>query len=217
MHGVHAVLTGADIGERYIGVTLSDWPVLAYERVRFVGEFVVAVAAETRALAEQAAAAVEVVYDVLPAMLDTEEAIAPGAPLMHADDSKFFFLHGPQRPARPHPNMQGYERVQKGDPAGALAAAPHVFEKTFHTPRYHAGYLEPRAALVWIDDDDVTHVMSPNKNPFFCAIHVCPGDRITEGKIRHRAVLHRRRVRRRALTIRKSSALLSCPGDEPGR
>jgi CO/xanthine dehydrogenase Mo-binding subunit len=174
MSGVHAVLTGADIGERFIGVTLSDWPVLAFERVRFVGEFVAAVAAESRALAEQAAAAVDVVYEVLPAMLEPEDAIAPGAPPMHADESKFFFLHGPVRPARPHPNMQGYERVQKGDPEAALASAAHVFERTFHTPRYHAGYLEPRAALVWIDETSsgsgqahgTVHVLTPNKNPF---------------------------------------------------
>src|SRR5436309_3477971 len=52
--GVHAVLTGADIGPRRFGRAIQDWPVLAYERVRYVGERVAAVAAETREAAEEA-------------------------------------------------------------------------------------------------------------------------------------------------------------------
>ena len=162
--GVRAVVTGADIGERFIGITLSDWPILAYEKVRFIGEFVVAVAADTRELAERGAAAIEIEYKELPGSFDAEASIAPGAPLFHADDSKFTFA-GPKRPPRPHPNMQGYDLVTKGDTATALANADHIFEHTFHTPRFHAGYIEPRATLVWFDDD-VLHVISPNKNPF---------------------------------------------------
>lgn len=165
MPGVHAVLTGADIGERFFGCTLKDWPVLAYERVCFVGEYVAAVAAETQEAAEAAAARVDVVYDELPPVFDPEASIAPGAPLFHPDDAKFPFL-GPKRPPRPHPNMQGYDLVQKGDPDGAFATAEQIFERTFFTPRFHAGYLEPRSALLWIDDDETVHVVSPNKNPF---------------------------------------------------
>src|ERR1700687_3356674 len=52
--GVHAVLTGADIGDRYLGRALLDWPVLANEKVHFVGQYVAAVAAETREIAEAA-------------------------------------------------------------------------------------------------------------------------------------------------------------------
>jgi CO/xanthine dehydrogenase Mo-binding subunit len=165
MSGVRAVLTGADIGERFVGCTLADWPVLAFERVRFVGEWVVAVAADTRAIAEAAAATIDVTYEELPPQFDPEASIAAGAPLFHADDSKFAFA-GPKRPARPHPNMQGYDRVTKGDPDAALAKADRIFEHTFRTPRYHAGYLEPRATLVWTDAAGVLHVISSNKNPF---------------------------------------------------
>jgi carbon-monoxide dehydrogenase large subunit len=165
MHGVRAVIAGADIGARYLGCTLKDWPVLALERVNFIGEYVVAVAADTRAIAEAAAAAVIVEYEELPAVFDSDASLADGAPLFHPNDDTFPY-NGPQRPARPHRNMQGYDLARKGDPEAALAAADRVFEHTFHTPRYHAGYLEPRATLVWIDAGDVVHVLCSNRTPF---------------------------------------------------
>jgi CO/xanthine dehydrogenase Mo-binding subunit len=165
MAGVHAVITGADIGERYFGAMLRDWPILAYERVKFVGEYVAVVAADTRAIAEEAAAAIDVEYDELPPLLDTEASIAPDAPPFHANDADFIY-NGPQRPARPHRNMHGYDSVHKGDPDAAFASAARVFEHTFHTPRYHAGYIEPRATLVWLDDSGTYRVMCTNKSPF---------------------------------------------------
>jgi CO/xanthine dehydrogenase Mo-binding subunit len=164
MPGVHAALTGADIGPKFLGLVLGDWPVLAFDRVKFVGEYVAVVAAESREQAEAAAAAIEVNYAELPATFDTEAAIAEGAPLVHADDSVYTYTPAP-RPPRPHPNMQGYQRVIKGDPDAAFAVADHVFERTFRTPRHHAGYLEPRATLVWIEGD-VLHVTCGTQGPF---------------------------------------------------
>jgi CO/xanthine dehydrogenase Mo-binding subunit len=163
--GVHAVVTGADVGERYFGCLLNDWPVLAVERVNFVGEYVAAVAAETREIADAAAAAIDIEYEELTPFLDPEAAIAAGAPVLHPNDDKFPYT-GPPRGPLPSRNMQGYDKLIKGDPAAAFARAERVFEHTFRTPRYHAGYLEPRATLVWIDDDAVVHVISSNKTPF---------------------------------------------------
>ena len=165
MAGVHAVLTGADIGERFFGCMLKDWPILAYERVKFIGEYVVAVAADTRAIAEAAAAAIDVEYEELPAALDPEAAIADDAPPFHPNDELFKYGLG-ERPARPHRNMQGYDILRKGDPEKAFAGADRAFEHTFTTPRTHAGYIEPRATLVWIDNAGALHVLSTNKSPF---------------------------------------------------
>jgi CO/xanthine dehydrogenase Mo-binding subunit len=165
MPGVRAVLTGADIGEVRFGAVLADWPVLAWERVRLVGEYVVAVATDTREAAEAAAAAVEVVYAELPPILDTEAAIAGDAPLVHERDERYAFTAGTRAP-RPHPNLQGYDLVVKGDPAAGFAAAEHVFEHTYRTPRYHPGYIEPRAALVWIDADGTVHIVCSSKAPY---------------------------------------------------
>src|SRR5581483_5457477 len=115
MPGVHAVLSGADIGEQYFGMMLADWPVLAVDEVHMIGQYVAVVAADTAAQAEAAAAAIDVTYDELPPTFDTEAAIAEGAPLVHRHDSKFTYA-GPKRPERPHPNMQAYDVVVKGDP-----------------------------------------------------------------------------------------------------
>jgi CO/xanthine dehydrogenase Mo-binding subunit len=165
MEGVHAVLTGADIGEHFFGCALKDWPVLARERVKFVGEYVAVVAADSRAVAEAAAAAIDIQYEELAPHLDPEAMLAEDAPPFHPDDDRFRYAFG-ERPARPHRNMQGYDITRKGDPETAFAAAERVFEHTFQTPRTHAGYIEPRATLVWIDDGGALHVLSTNKSPF---------------------------------------------------
>jgi carbon-monoxide dehydrogenase large subunit len=162
--GVRAVLTGADVGPRYFGFTLKDRPVLALEHVNFAGEYVAAVAADTRAQAEAAVAAIAVRYEELPALLDVEAALAPDAEIVHLDDATFAY-NGAARPPRPHRNMQGYHVQRKGDPEAAFARAGFVFEHTFHTPRYHGGYLEPRATLVWIDAEERVHIRCSNRNP----------------------------------------------------
>ena len=163
--GVRAVITGQDVGERRFGNLISDWPVLAFGEVTFVGEFVAAIAAETREAAVEAVAQLDVTYEELPAQLDPIAAIEPDAPLTHPNGASFKYA-GPPRPPMPHPNMQGHEIHVKGDPDAAFASADHVYERTFTTPRYHAGYLEPRATLVWFDGDSVLHVVSSHKGPF---------------------------------------------------
>lgn len=163
--GVHVVLTGADIGERRLGRVLFDWPVLAYEKVRFIGDYVAAVAAETRDAAEAAAALIEVEYAELPAVFDADEAIEAGAPVLHERPEEYKY-GGKQRPPVPHHNMQGYDVMTQGDVEAGFRAAARTFEHTFTTPRYFAGYIEPRATLVWIDPDGTVHVITTNKSPF---------------------------------------------------
>ncbi|MCA1646344.1 MAG: xanthine dehydrogenase family protein molybdopterin-binding subunit [Chloroflexi bacterium] len=167
MPGVHAVLTGTDIGPVRIGRALMDWPALAYQKVRFVGERVAAVAAETPELADRAVTRIVALYDELPAVLDPATATARDAPVLHEEASAYTFLPG-SRPAVPHPNVQGVLWVKKGeaDIGDAFARADGVFEHVFHTPRQHTGYIEPHGALVWIDDAGVVHLLCTNKAPF---------------------------------------------------
>ncbi|MBI3325419.1 MAG: hypothetical protein HYZ81_01775, partial [Nitrospinae bacterium] len=90
--GVHAVLTGADVrGIRY-GRRLFDVPVLAEDRVRFVGERVAAVAAEDRDAAEEALLLVEVEYEELPAVFDPLEAMRADAPILHPEVNSYIGL-----------------------------------------------------------------------------------------------------------------------------
>ncbi|HXP91837.1 MAG TPA: xanthine dehydrogenase family protein molybdopterin-binding subunit [Candidatus Binatia bacterium] len=166
MKGVHSILTGKDVAGKYFGRRLFDWPVLAHDRVRFIGDYVAAVAAETREIAEAAAAAIDVEYEELPAIFDPGEALADGAPLLHPEGERYAFMGPPKRSAIPHPNVQGYEFVRKGDLDAGFAQADRIFEHSYSTPRMFPGYIEPRATLVWIDDGAITHVISTTKSPF---------------------------------------------------
>src|SRR3954451_16018585 len=165
--GVHAVLTGADIGFVGVGRQLQDWPALAIDRVRMIGDRVAAVAAESRDAAEEAARLVEVEYEELP-LVTLENALDPDAPILHPDPESYKFL-GPKRPQTSHPNVHGHSVSQKSETGESIddvfARAEHVFEHTFTVAREFQGFLEPRACVVWIDEGDRVHVINTNKAP----------------------------------------------------
>lgn len=163
--GVRAVLTGRDIGEHRFGRRLFDRPALCVDRVLFIGDSVAAVAADSREIAEAAAAAIDVEYDELPALLEPHEALALDAIVLHENAERYHY-HAGTRPARSHPNVQGQRVMLKGDPDAGFKRAARIFEHTFATPRYHGGYLEPRATVVWIDEQGIVHVVATNKAPF---------------------------------------------------
>jgi CO/xanthine dehydrogenase Mo-binding subunit len=166
MPGVHAVLTGADVQGTRFGRQLLDRPVLAWDRVRFIGDRVAAVAADTADIAEAAVAAIELDIEELEPAFEPQAAIADGAPVLHPEASEYRYLAG-ERPATPHPNVQGQVVLRRGvdDIESAFASASHVFEHEFTTPRQHHGYVEPHACLVWIDQGEVVHVVTTNKQP----------------------------------------------------
>ena len=162
--GVRAVITGAEVRPARFGRRLQDWPVLAWDRVRFIGDRVAAIAADSLEAAEQAAAAIAVEYEELPAVFDPEAALAADAPVLHPDAAEYTYLGGP-RPGRPHPNVQGHVVHEHGDVSAGFESAAAVFEHEFDVPRVHPAYIEPHASLVWIEGD-VVHVVTTNKAPF---------------------------------------------------
>ena len=165
--GVHAVLTGADIGHVRLGRRLLDWPALATDRVRMVGDRVAAIAAETKEAAEEAAHLVQVEYEDLP-LVTLANALSDDTPVLHPDIDTYRYL-GPKRPETPHPNVHGYALVQKSETGASIedifAQADHVFEHTFTTAREFQGFLEPRACVVWIDEQQRVRVINTNKSP----------------------------------------------------
>jgi CO/xanthine dehydrogenase Mo-binding subunit len=164
--GVVAVLTGQDVGHVLFGRHLRDMPVLARDRVLFIGQRVAAVAAETREAAEEAVRLIEVDYEDLPAVFDPREALTDAAPVLHPDAASYGTIKGKRKPVE-HPNLQG-DLVHGGSEeelAAAFAAADVVIEHTFRTPRQHQGFIEPHGALVWFAGE-TCHVVSTNKAPF---------------------------------------------------
>src|SRR5262245_52347975 len=83
--GVKAVVTGKDEPDHYVGKSIRDIPALCWDKVRYIGDKVAAVAAETLEAAEEAIGLIEVEYEELPAVFDPLEAMMPGAPILHDD------------------------------------------------------------------------------------------------------------------------------------
>jgi len=143
--GVVAVVTAADVpGERTQGSLTKDWRqfVAEGETTAYVGDVLAAVAAETRTAAREAAALVEVEYDVLEPVTDPFEAVIEGAPLLHPDG-----------------NVLSVSRVRRGDVGEALAGAAHVVSERFRTQFIEHAFLEPEASLV-VPEAGGVHVFS---------------------------------------------------------
>jgi CO/xanthine dehydrogenase Mo-binding subunit len=163
--GVLAVLTAADLPVPLIGRAMRDLPVLAGERVRFMGEKIAVVAAETRDAAEEALQAITLEYEELPGVFDVEEALLPGAPVLHPDRDSYRNNY-PPGPLPAEPNLTSTVVVGKGDVEAGFARSAQVFEDVFRLPMQHLGFIEPHSCTVAIDPDGKVRVWSCSKQPF---------------------------------------------------
>jgi CO/xanthine dehydrogenase Mo-binding subunit len=161
--GVHAVLTGADVSSIFVGQRLKDMPILAVDRVRFAGEAIAAVAAESTEIADEALGLIDVDLEELPAVFDPLEAMEPGASILHDDPSQY--KNAPELPAGV-PNLQGYNLMENGELEAAFAQADRVFEHRFRTQLTHHGYLEPHACTARVNADGAVEVWASNKWPY---------------------------------------------------
>src|SRR5688572_23654209 len=110
--GVVAVLTDKDLPAKRVGLSLQDTPLLAIDKVRFIGEKVVAVAAEDRDAAEEALSAIEIEYQELPGVFDARQAMTSGAPLVHEDLTAYT---GFKAPVEDIPNVFAMQKWTVGD------------------------------------------------------------------------------------------------------
>ena len=161
--GVHAVLTGADLSGIYIGRRMLDLPVLAWDKVRFIGQKVAAVAAEDPDIAEDALEFIDVEYEELPAVFNPLEAMRPGAPILHETINSY---KGLPEPVQEPTNRFVHSEWSKGDIERGFAEADVLFEHTFTLPRTHQVYLVPHACLVQVDQEGRVQVWVNSKVPF---------------------------------------------------
>jgi CO/xanthine dehydrogenase Mo-binding subunit len=161
--GVRAILTAADIPGRRSGRVLKDMPVLCPDVVRYIGDRVAVVAAETPEAANEAALLIAVEYDELPAVFDPIAAMAPGAPLVHPDARSYA---GFSKSIPDVPNLCGHSIHVVGDLDAGFAAADLIVEHTFRTPLVHQGYLEPNSSAVLVDEAERVQVWASNKLPY---------------------------------------------------
>ena len=163
--GVRAVITGKDIPGHFMGKLIRDMPVLCWEVVRFVGDRVAAVAADTPDAAEDALGLIDVEYEELPAVFDPLEAMQPNAPRIHEDVAGYDGAPK-QRLALDVPNGLTRQAWRKGDLEQGFREADLVLEHTFRIPARHQGYIEPHVGTVAIDNDGRIQVWTSTKAPF---------------------------------------------------
>ena len=160
--GVRALLTGSEVRGILYGRRYRDISVLAQEKVRFIGERVAAVAADTLEQAEAALDLIEVEYQELPAVFDPVSAAQDGAPLVHPDVATYKGL--PKALDKPS-NVFVDDEISRGDVALGFAQSDVIVENTYTVPRVHQAFLEPHCCLVWIDEQERVQMWSPCKVP----------------------------------------------------
>ena len=147
MPGVKAIVTGADFKGPRAGGIIKDESMVARGKVRYVGEIVAAVAAIDAETAARAAAAIEVAYEPLPAVLSIDEALAQGAPLLHEEYASYFkaVQGGGQG------NVVFESSVQEGDVERAFGECDVVVEGTWETQAQHHMYMETNGCVADAD------------------------------------------------------------------
>lgn len=172
--GVHAILTRKDVkGTNRVGVPESDQPVLADYKVCHKGDPVALIIAENRELVKRAADAINVEYQPLPAVFDPEEALLPGAPLLHEK--------------RADKNLLLSGTIQRGKGASALEECAFIVEGEFHLPAQEHAYLETETGVAWRGEDGVLEIVASTQTPFRDRIELAHALGLPPAKIRIRA------------------------------
>ncbi|MDA8250520.1 MAG: xanthine dehydrogenase family protein molybdopterin-binding subunit [Rhodospirillales bacterium] len=149
--GVACVLTAADLPDRLAPTDIpgqtgqarqkTDQQILVRERVRYFGEPLALIAAESRDIAERALALIDVELEPLAGVFDPFEAMQPGAPVVQGTD-----------------NVVATQKIRKGDVAKGFAEADLVIENTFRTQFIEHAFLEPEVGLAWVDENGVINI-----------------------------------------------------------
>lgn len=174
--GVCSVLTRNDLaGLNYrYGATYKDQSIVAVDKVRYVGDPVTAVLAVDEATAEEALALIDVDYDELPAVTNIEEAIAPGATVVHQTESVKAELRG-SRYGAPEKfkgtNVCYYFGYHRGNVEEGLRKSDYVFEDTFRFPKVQHYSLEPHVTVASFEHNRLT-VWTACQDPFTLRDHL---------------------------------------------
>lgn len=148
VEGIERVFTAKDIpGRNLIGTITKDQPVLATDRVRYIGDPVALIAAKSIEAAEEAAKKVVVLYEDLPCVNQPEEALTPHAPLIHENGNLLIEFH-----------------ITKGDVQDGFKKAEVILEEEYETTWVDHAYLEPDAGISFLDEGGRVTVVCPTQN-----------------------------------------------------
>ncbi len=185
MPGVVAILTGADLLDidPYYGHAIKDRPIVAIDRVRFAGEPVAAVAATDEATAEAAVRAIVVEYDELPIVGTVEEALAPGATLVHDQPLRPGDFHGLGILAERDGNICYRYAIDRGDVDAAFAAADIVVEDDYVFPSVYQYAMETHSVVAQVDSDGIT-IWATCQHPFLVRAEIAALFDVPLGRVR---------------------------------
>jgi selenium-dependent xanthine dehydrogenase len=166
--GVAAVITADDVpGERNHGLARLDWPVLAYDKVRYTGDAIAVVAADSEALAEEALKLIQVRYEPLHVVASAEEALEADAPVIHEGG-----------------NILEHIKLRQGDVEKGFAEADVIVEREYRTPSGDHVFLEPEAAVGLLDDEGRVVVYVGSQIPFSDRAQIASSLGLPEDRVR---------------------------------
>ncbi|MCS5607451.1 MAG: xanthine dehydrogenase family protein molybdopterin-binding subunit [Alphaproteobacteria bacterium] len=169
--GVKAVMSGDDLPIIPLDKPLMVGPadlryvsrnIMARDKVMYAGHAVAAVAATSSRIAQEALALIEVDYEILPHVIDVEEAMRPDAPVLH----DFLFTGGVTPKPETPSNIANHLEFKIGDLDAGFAAADITVDRTFRTKPVHQGYIEPHACLVSVAMDGQATIWSSSQGHF---------------------------------------------------
>ncbi len=174
--GVAAVLTWQDIPRVVYSTAGQSDPIPGPldsfsldHKVRFVGDRLAFVAAETPEIAEQALGLIEVEYELLPVLLDPTKAMEPGAPLLHDEPEYVNFAD-----SDPKHNLAAKIRIDIGDVEKGFAEADQIFEGVYSVPKVQQVSIEPHVAVTYWDEDDRLVIRTSTQVPFHVRRQLSP-------------------------------------------
>ncbi|MBM3127957.1 MAG: 2Fe-2S iron-sulfur cluster binding domain-containing protein [Chloroflexi bacterium] len=169
LDGVRAVLTHQDIPRVVYSTAGQSDPIPGPldsfsldHKVRFVGDRVAFVAADTEEIAERALELIQVEYEELPAIIDSRDAMKPGAPRIHDEPEYVNFFDV----AKPERNIAAHINIELGNIAEGFKQADHIFEDEYVVPKVQQAHIEPHVVVTYWDEDDRLVIRTSTQVPF---------------------------------------------------
>lgn len=176
LEGVRAVLTHEDVpGSKHHGLIYNDWPVLCYDKVRYQGDAVAIVAADTREIAQRALDLIVVEYEPLPIVDNPVDALKPETVIVNDGTG--------------HGNLLKHIHVEKGDVEKGFAQADLVVENEYHSPFYEQAFMEPECAIGRVTNDGRIEVLVGSQIPYEDRRQVAAALDLPESQVRVRGAL----------------------------